>query len=104
MDVVIPTYRCDLSMLRALTSLGSSDAVSLNTIVVVDRPDAPTLQEIQALQSYAVARWCALVLMCTFLFVSNIHASENRAYCHMHINTHSVRQEVMYELASISLL
>jgi hypothetical protein len=52
LDVVVPTYRCDPSMLRALTSLDTPADVSLNTIVVVDRPDAPTLQEIKALESY----------------------------------------------------
>lgn len=56
MDVVIPTYRCDPSMLCALTSLGSSDVVSLNTLVIVDRSDAPTLDEIKVLESYEVDR------------------------------------------------
>jgi hypothetical protein len=56
LDVIIPSYRCDPSMLRALTSLQTSAVVSLNTIVVVDRPDAPTLPEIKALESYAVDR------------------------------------------------
>jgi hypothetical protein len=55
LDVVVPTYRCDPEMLKALTSLKAAD-VSLNTVVVVDRPDAPTLPQIKALQSYDADR------------------------------------------------
>jgi hypothetical protein len=56
LDVVVPTYRCNPAMLRALTSLKTAADVSLNTVVVVDRPDAPTLPQIKALQSYEVDR------------------------------------------------
>lgn len=56
LDVVIPTYRCDPGMLRALMSLRCTDAVSLNTIVVVDRPDAATMEDIKALESYETDR------------------------------------------------
>jgi hypothetical protein len=56
LDVVVPTYRCNAAMLRALTTLKTGADVSLNTVVVVDRPDAPTLPQIKALQSYEVDR------------------------------------------------
>lgn len=54
LDVVFPTYRCDLSKLRELMSRNCEAAVSLNTIVVLGQPDAPNLEEIKALQSYKV--------------------------------------------------
>ena len=56
LDVVVPTYRCNVDMLRALVSLHCDDAVSLHSLIVVDRPDAPNLKDIQALSSYAPNR------------------------------------------------
>jgi len=55
-NVVIPTYRCDVDRLRALTNLECRRDVSLTTIVVVDRPDAEALSDIRALASYASNR------------------------------------------------
>jgi len=51
-DVVVPTYRCDMSTLKPLCSLGCERAASIHTTIVVDRPDAPNLHEILRLSSY----------------------------------------------------
>eukprot|EP00588_Corethron_pennatum_P030414 CAMPEP_0194311960 /NCGR_PEP_ID=MMETSP0171-20130528/8886_1 /TAXON_ID=218684 /ORGANISM="Corethron pennatum, Strain L29A3" /LENGTH=960 /DNA_ID=CAMNT_0039066277 /DNA_START=458 /DNA_END=3340 /DNA_ORIENTATION=- len=51
LDVVIPTYRCDESALRVLTSLRSERPVALHTTLVVDRPDAVNLDAIRRLAS-----------------------------------------------------
>eukprot|EP00892_Ulva_mutabilis_P003593 jgi/Ulvmu1/1605/UM111_0034.1 len=65
LDIVIPTYRCDVSMLRALAALGAPEhvPVALQTLIVVDRPDAPELGEIQELASYAVNRVVRVYVM-----------------------------------------
>jgi hypothetical protein len=55
-DVVIPTFRCDLEALVRLTSISFSNGgnASLNIIVVVDRPDAPNMAELcKTLTSYS---------------------------------------------------
>jgi hypothetical protein len=51
-DLVVPTYRCDASALSAICSLDSA-AASVHVLVIVDRPDAPNLHAIKALNSYA---------------------------------------------------
>lgn len=58
LDIVVPTYRCDAAMLRAFADLGAKGgaAVSLQTLIVVDRPDAAELPEIEALASHATNR------------------------------------------------
>ena len=40
--------RCEEGVLRALCSLGCAREASVHTIVVVDRPDAPNLDEVGA--------------------------------------------------------
>lgn len=51
LDVVIPTYRCDESALKALAFMKSKRPVALHTTLVVDRPDAENLDQIQKLAS-----------------------------------------------------
>ena len=52
-DVVIPTYRCDLSMLKSLTSLVCNNRqVSLHTIVICDNPKSANLDDVRGLVSY----------------------------------------------------
>lgn len=55
-DVVVPTYRCDLVQLERLCSLDCKQPASLQTIVVVDRPTTPNLEELRRLSSYANGR------------------------------------------------
>lgn len=75
LGVVVPTYRCDISMLRDIVSLKSTvyPNVSVQTIVVVDRPDAESLEEVKSLTSYAKDH-CVRV----FLNEENVGASESR--------------------------
>jgi glycosyltransferase involved in cell wall biosynthesis len=55
-DVIIPTYRCDLRRLRALCTLACSHPASVQTLIVVDRPNTPNLAELRALACYAADR------------------------------------------------
>ena len=58
-DVVIPTFRCDLEALIRLTSIsfGNDSNASLNIIIVVDRPDTPNLAKLcTTLTSYEANR------------------------------------------------
>jgi len=50
-DIVVPTYRCDLSVLRTICDLSSSDA-SVHTIIVVDNPESDNLEELKQLERY----------------------------------------------------
>lgn len=75
LGVVVPTYRCDVSMLRDLVSLKPVvyPHVSVQTVVVVDRPDTERLEEVKALTSYTKDR-CVRV----FINEENVGASESR--------------------------
>lgn len=56
-DVVVPTYRCQVESLRRLAALGcTTQAASIHTILVVDKPASPALAEVLALRSYATDR------------------------------------------------
>jgi LPS sulfotransferase NodH len=55
-DIVIPTYRCDLSMLTSLASLTANRPVSIHTIIICDRPEADNLDQVRSLTSYAPDR------------------------------------------------
>lgn len=73
--VVVPTYRCDVTMLRDIVALKSTvyPDVSVQIIVVVDRPDAETLEEVVALASYTKDH-----VVRVFVNEKNIGASESR--------------------------
>ena len=55
-DIVVPTYRCDLLLLKAICNLESDrldeGCVDIHKIIVVDKPDAPNISEIKKLESY----------------------------------------------------
>ena len=55
-DVVIPTYRCNVEILSQLANLGCSRNASVHTIIVVDRPTAENLSELSGLCSYSPNR------------------------------------------------
>lgn len=65
LDIVVPTYRCDVSMLRKLAALGAPARVpvALQTLIVVDRPDVPHLADIEALASYEANRVVRVFVM-----------------------------------------
>lgn len=75
LGVVVPTYRCDVSMLRDIVSLKPTAYlnVSVQIIVVVDRPDAERLDEVKALTSYTKDHFVRV-----FVNEENIGASESR--------------------------
>lgn len=75
LGVVVPTHRCDVSMLQDIVSLKSTayPDVSVQIIVVVDRPDAENLEEVIALTSYAKDH-----VVRVFVNEKNIGASESR--------------------------
>ena len=52
-DVVIPTYRCDISMLTSLASLTANRPVSIHTIIICDKPETDNLEQVRSLTSYA---------------------------------------------------
>lgn len=56
LDVVIPTYRCDVERLQALCSLDCQLPVALQTILVVDEPTTENLEEVRSLASFATNR------------------------------------------------
>ena len=57
LDVVVPTYRCDATILRRICSQTSDrKGVSLEFIVVVDRPSAPNLGEVRRLLDWTPNR------------------------------------------------
>ena len=55
-DVVIPTFRCDLSLLVPLCTLDCKQKASVRTIVVVDNPETENLEAIRGLASYENGR------------------------------------------------
>ncbi|KAK1866225.1 hypothetical protein I4F81_008745 [Pyropia yezoensis] len=56
-DVVVPTYRCQVESLRRLSALScTTQASSIHTILVVDNPASPALAEVMTLCSYAINR------------------------------------------------
>jgi hypothetical protein len=63
LDVIVPTYRCDVDMLSCICNLRPTTLASICTIIVVDRPDAPNLDEIKNLQSYSENRLVRVVVM-----------------------------------------
>eukprot|EP00752_Nemacystus_decipiens_P005824 g5264.t1 len=75
LGVVVPTYRCDVSMLRDIVSLRPSvyPHVSVQTVVVVDRPDAESLENVRALSSYAKDHCVRVVVN-----EKNVGASQSR--------------------------
>lgn len=53
-DVIIPTFRCDLSYLNTLTQLGvSSDCCSVHFLVVVDNPGSDTARNLVILNDWS---------------------------------------------------
>ena len=75
LGVVVPTYRCDVSMLRDITSLKPTvySNVTVQTVVVVDRPDAKSLEAVKALTSYTKDHSVRV-----FVNEENVGASESR--------------------------
>lgn len=55
-DVVVPTYRCNVEQLRRLCSLECSQPASVHTILVVDQPTVSNLNEVRDLASYTANR------------------------------------------------
>jgi hypothetical protein len=52
-NIVVPSYRCDMSILRGITSLqADSSRVSVSALIVVDNPSAPNLAEVQELEEW----------------------------------------------------
>jgi hypothetical protein len=51
-DVVVPTYRCDVDMLARICNLEAATDASICKLIVVDKPDAHNLHDVLALQSY----------------------------------------------------
>jgi LPS sulfotransferase NodH len=70
-DIVVPTYRCDISMLKPLCNLSCERPASIHTTLVVDRPDAPNLHEILRLASYQPDRTVRVHVMETNAGASN---------------------------------
>lgn len=62
-DVVVPTFRCHVPTLAGITQLTCSCNASVQIIVVVDRPDASSLEGILQLQSYAPNKLVRVVVM-----------------------------------------
>lgn len=75
MGVVVPTFRCDVSMLREIVSLKSTiyPNVSLQIILVVDDPDVERIEEVKTLTSYAKDH-----MVRVFVNKENVGASESR--------------------------
>ena len=55
-DVVVPTYRCNVEQLRRLCSLECLQPASVHTILVVDQPTVSNLKEVRGLASYTANR------------------------------------------------
>lgn len=62
-DVVIPTFRCEISVLKDLCSLDCDQDASVQTILVVDRPDADNIDEVRSLLSYRSNRFVRVYIM-----------------------------------------
>jgi len=73
LDVVVPTYRCDVAALERLTALRTSRPSSVATVVVVDDPTSPAVPAVAALASYAP---CATVRV--YVMGANAGASAAR--------------------------
>ena len=64
LDVVVPTYRCDVGVLRELSRLECIRDASVHTLIVVDRPEAPTVTEIKTqLASYEANKVVRVLVM-----------------------------------------
>lgn len=72
-DVVVPTYRCDVDALKELCSLECQwpGGVAIHTTLVVDRPETDNLNQLLALASYAPNRTVRVHVMETNSGASN---------------------------------
>ncbi|KAK3253572.1 hypothetical protein CYMTET_37177 [Cymbomonas tetramitiformis] len=50
LDVVVPTFRCDLAQLRRITALRASVPVAVSFWIIQDNPDSPLRQQIKNMQ------------------------------------------------------
>lgn len=50
-DIVVPTYRCDIAILSKIISLRSTKNVRVSFWLIIDNPDATNLDEVRALES-----------------------------------------------------
>jgi glycosyltransferase involved in cell wall biosynthesis len=50
MDVIIPTFRCDITIIEQIINLPSTENVSTMFIIIVDNPEAPNRKELQNLE------------------------------------------------------
>jgi len=54
LDVVVPTYRCDLNILKEITALVARHGqASVNFVIVVDNPSAPNLLDLAVLEDWS---------------------------------------------------
>ena len=53
MDVVVPTYRCDIAALRRITQLRASYPVAVSFWIILDNPTHPKAAEVEAMQTVA---------------------------------------------------
>lgn len=64
LDVVVPSYRCDINLLSTIASLDSKMPAALSTLIVVDRPDTPNLETLKhVLTSYRPNRLVRIFVM-----------------------------------------
>ena len=63
-DVIVPTYRCNLSILQNICNLSSEkENIDIHKIIIVDNPDIKNLEEIKKLQSYKYHRTIRVYVM-----------------------------------------
>ena len=63
-DVIIPTYRCNLSILQNICDLSSErENIDIHKIIIVDNPQSENLEQIKKLQSYNYHRTIRICIM-----------------------------------------
>lgn len=62
-DVVVPTFRCNPIAIAKLTLLECGRDACVHTTIVVDDPNAPTMEDVRQLRSYATGRTVRIQVM-----------------------------------------
>jgi hypothetical protein len=80
LDVVCPTYRCELNMLERIVALRTDESYHVSTqfLLVVDNPQHPNLQDIINLQRYGHEKGQNGVRVRVHVNKENVGASESR--------------------------
>lgn len=71
LDVVAPTFRCDVKVLRDIVNLNVSTLASVSFLLVVDDPLCPHLEEVKALVKTSISTACSVFSLLTTMSITH---------------------------------